>query len=66
MWQHIIPRNDIIEHTTDDSNSWSCVCAPRVDIDNMLIIHHAMDCRDSFVQIADNGDTDGTDNMDNR
>lgn len=42
---HIVPRDDLIEHITDDTE---CPCDPTVEIENELVIHNAMDRREIF------------------
>ena len=59
---HIYPNNDLIEHNTD---SHICQCNPKIDFENGLVIHCAMDRREVFEERAktlgnQNGDTNGT------
>lgn len=44
MW-HIIPSNDLREHTTD--NGIACWCQPEQNEDG-LIVHNSMDKREQF------------------
>ena len=46
-WQHIYPTDDIIKHKTDSDgyDEFVCQCNPKIEIDNHLIIHFAMDGR---------------------
>ena len=55
-WYHVIPNNDLIEHTFGDT----CECQPILRPDDMLVVHNAMDNRE-FDEIADEiGDKYGT------
>jgi len=50
-WQHIIPVNDLIEHennvvTRQGFKTYPCPCNPRLDYENRLVIHAAMDRRE--------------------
>lgn len=47
-WFHIIPTNDVIEHNT---NGKECECQPKLDHDNHLVVHNALDNRE-FDEIA--------------
>lgn len=42
-FQHIFPLNDYIEHNTDGLN---CVCEPKIDWNDMLVIHNSADGRE--------------------
>ncbi len=42
-WQHIYPNNDWIEHKLEGLD---CVCEPRSDWQNMLVIHNSADGRE--------------------
>lgn len=49
MFQHVFPINDLIEHNTDEYNEkYSCQCDPKIDIENMLIVHNSLDRRECF------------------
>lgn len=48
-WYHVHPNNDLIEHNTDGKE---CECQPRIDYDNHLVVHNALDNRE-FDEIAD-------------
>jgi len=45
---HIVPVEDLIEHDTTKSvfDDFICQCGPEKDIDNEMVIHHAMDGRE--------------------
>ncbi|MCP3684092.1 MAG: hypothetical protein GY861_15535 [bacterium] len=52
-WQHIIPVDDLIEHenkmtTSADYDTYPCRCNPKLDYDNKLVIHAALDRRECF------------------
>jgi hypothetical protein len=40
---HIVPLNDIFDHTTE---FYSCNCKPAIDEENDLVIHNAFDSRE--------------------
>jgi len=44
---HVYPLNDLIEHNTESNE---CACDPQIDVENMLVIHSAMDRRELFEQ----------------
>ena len=44
-WQHVYPLNDLIEHNT---NELECPCNPRIDFNDKIVIHSAMDRREVF------------------
>ena len=48
-WNHVYPLNDLIEHNTslvtEQAETYLCQCRPKLDIDNQIIIHDAMDGR---------------------
>lgn len=48
-WYHITPINDMIEHNEGivDEN-YMCLCNPKRDYDNYLIIHNSLDRRECF------------------
>ncbi len=48
-WNHIYPLNDLMEHKTDNTQ---CDCLPRIDVENRMFIHNALDNRE-FDEIAD-------------
>lgn len=52
-WNHVIPENDLIEHRNDITTSqgfdtYPCECNPKIDRENKLVIHSAMDRREMF------------------
>lgn len=42
-WQHVYPVNDLKEH---DIESLYCECEPRIDWNNMIVIHNSYDMRE--------------------
>jgi hypothetical protein len=49
-WTHIFPLDDIIEHrldevTSEEYNTFPCPCNPKLDFNDKLIIHDALDAR---------------------
>ena len=44
-WQHVYPLNDLIEHNTAGIE---CPCNPRIDFNDKIVIHAAMDRREVF------------------
>ena len=49
MWRHVYPIDDLIEHNTGIVDAdYCCQCNPKYDWDNCIIIHDAMDRRESF------------------
>ena len=42
-WQHIIPKNDWIEHK---DFGLDCICEPKIDWEYMLVIHNSFDGRE--------------------
>ena len=45
-WQHIVPINDLTEHTSNGHDADCCSCGPRIDVENFMVIHAAMDRRE--------------------
>lgn len=44
---HVYPIRDLIEHELEGTD---CPCNPKIDIENMLVIHESMDRREVFEQ----------------
>ena len=44
-WLHVFPINDLIDHNTE---SQACQYNPKIDVENMLVIHDSMDRREVF------------------
>jgi hypothetical protein len=48
-WHHVVPRNDTHGHLTSGKE---CECQPRINADDLLIVHNAYDNRE-FDEIAE-------------
>ena len=46
---HVIPENDLIEHT----EATDCQCGPTVDVESGIVVHDAMDRREAFEADSD-------------
>lgn len=45
---HVIPVNDLVEHTSDEDSFDTCICGPDTEFinGNWIIVHHSLDGRE--------------------